>query len=247
LVSGASILTGMVQGFRITLAYGEGCIWPQEFIAEDLGEEDIVGDVFGFELVATGWRRRRSGVGRVSRAGRGSRRRRKRTWEASRAGGRVNGVGGRETFEIPEPVEGLNNFLGVGEDGDWVRLETGAGSLAGFELALEEESGIGEFLSLRTTITWSASPMRFMKPEIRSPERSTVLSRRIFQPSLSSLSQRRSTISVRFRESSEELSPQANEMKIAGLPSGGRSGRAAICSWFPAFRLYRAMKRLVWR
>jgi hypothetical protein len=37
----------------ITLSYGEGCIWPQEFMAEDLSEEDIVGDVFGFELVAT--------------------------------------------------------------------------------------------------------------------------------------------------------------------------------------------------
>jgi hypothetical protein len=37
----------------ITLPYGEGCVRPQEFMAEDLGEEDIVGDVFGFELVAT--------------------------------------------------------------------------------------------------------------------------------------------------------------------------------------------------
>ena len=37
----------------ITLSYGEGGIWPEEFMAEDLGEEDIVGFVFGFELVAT--------------------------------------------------------------------------------------------------------------------------------------------------------------------------------------------------
>jgi hypothetical protein len=35
------------------LSYGKGCIWSQEFMAEDLGEEDIVGLVFGFELVAT--------------------------------------------------------------------------------------------------------------------------------------------------------------------------------------------------
>jgi hypothetical protein len=41
-------------------------------------------------------------------------------------------------------VEGLNKFPGVGKDGDWVRLEAGAGGLAGFELAVEEE-GIGEF------------------------------------------------------------------------------------------------------
>jgi hypothetical protein len=42
-------------------------------------------------------------------------------------------------------VEGLNKFLGVGEDGDWVRLGAGTGSLAGFELAVEEEGWIGEF------------------------------------------------------------------------------------------------------
>ena len=37
----------------ITLSYGEGCIGAEEFVAEDLSEEDIVGLVFGFELVAT--------------------------------------------------------------------------------------------------------------------------------------------------------------------------------------------------
>ena len=47
----------------------------------------------------------------------------------------------------PEPVEGLNEFLWVGEDGDWVGFEAGTGSLAGFELAVEEEGGIGEFFS----------------------------------------------------------------------------------------------------
>jgi hypothetical protein len=66
-------------------------------------------------------------------------------WELG-AGGGVHGVGGREAFEIPEPVEGLNNFLWVGEDGDWVRLEAGAGSLAGFELAVEDNGGEWEFL-----------------------------------------------------------------------------------------------------
>ena len=62
-----------------------------------------------------------------------------------RAGGGVNGLGGRKAFEIPELVEGLDNFLGVGQDGDEVGLEAGAGSLTGFELAVEEEGGIGEF------------------------------------------------------------------------------------------------------
>ena len=37
----------------ITLSYGEGCVRAEEFMAEDLGEEDIVGLVFGFEAVAT--------------------------------------------------------------------------------------------------------------------------------------------------------------------------------------------------
>jgi hypothetical protein len=37
----------------ITLAYGEGSVWTEEFVTEDLGEEDIVGNVFWFELVAT--------------------------------------------------------------------------------------------------------------------------------------------------------------------------------------------------
>jgi hypothetical protein len=37
----------------ITLSYGKGCIRTEEFMAEDLGEEDIVGLVFGFEPVAT--------------------------------------------------------------------------------------------------------------------------------------------------------------------------------------------------
>jgi hypothetical protein len=31
-----------------------------------------------------------------------------------RAGGGVDGVGTREGFEIPEPVEGLDDLLGVG-------------------------------------------------------------------------------------------------------------------------------------
>ena len=35
------------------LSDGEGSVWAEEFMAEDLGEEDIVGLVFGFELVAT--------------------------------------------------------------------------------------------------------------------------------------------------------------------------------------------------
>ena len=34
----------------ITLSYGEGCVWTEEFMAGDLGEEDIVGLVLGLNL-----------------------------------------------------------------------------------------------------------------------------------------------------------------------------------------------------
>jgi hypothetical protein len=56
----------------------------------------------------------------------------------------VNGCGGRKALEVPESVEGLDDFLGIGQDGDEVRLEAGAGSLTGFELAVEEDGGIGQ-------------------------------------------------------------------------------------------------------
>ena len=49
-----SIVTGLSNiKILITLSHGKRCIWPEELMPEDLGEEDIVGLVFGFELVAT--------------------------------------------------------------------------------------------------------------------------------------------------------------------------------------------------
>jgi hypothetical protein len=60
------------------------------------------------------------------------------------AGGGVNGCGGRKAFEVPESVEGLDDFLGVGQNGDEIGLKAGAGSLAGFQLAVKEEGGIRE-------------------------------------------------------------------------------------------------------
>jgi hypothetical protein len=41
-------------------------------------------------------------------------------------------LGEGEAFEGPESVEGLDDFLGVAEDGDELGLEAGAGGLAGF-------------------------------------------------------------------------------------------------------------------
>ena len=69
-----SILTGTSQRLSnekilITLSYGEGCVRAEEFMAEDLGEEDIVGLVFGFELVATDGAVGASEVALVSREG----------------------------------------------------------------------------------------------------------------------------------------------------------------------------------
>jgi hypothetical protein len=61
------------------------------------------------------------------------------------AGGGVHGLWGREAFDGPEGVEGLDDFLGVGQNGDEVGLGTGTGSLAGFDLAIEEGGGVGEF------------------------------------------------------------------------------------------------------
>jgi hypothetical protein len=48
------------------------------------------------------------------------------------AGGGVDGLGGRKALQRSESVEGLDKFLGVGEDGDEVGLEAGTGSFGGF-------------------------------------------------------------------------------------------------------------------
>jgi hypothetical protein len=103
-------------------------------VPQDLCKEDIVGHVPGFEAVAAdgsigasevawfpGLIQRTEGVGDVL--------------GQLRAGGGVNGIGAREGFEIPESVEGLDNFLWIGQDRDRVRLEACAGSMACFELA----------------------------------------------------------------------------------------------------------------
>jgi hypothetical protein len=63
----------------ITLSYGEGSVGSEEFMAEDLGEEDIVGDIFGFELVAAEGAVGAAQVAGFPGEGQGSRRRRTRT------------------------------------------------------------------------------------------------------------------------------------------------------------------------
>ena len=63
-----------------------------------------------------------------------------------RAGGGVYGVGGSEGFEGSELLEGVDDQFWFGQNRDRVRLKAGAGSLAGFELAIEDNGGKGEFL-----------------------------------------------------------------------------------------------------
>ena len=62
-----------------------------------------------------------------------------------RAGG-VDCIGAPESFEGTEPVECPDNLFWVGQDGDGVRLLSGAVSVAGFKLAVEDEGGVGEFV-----------------------------------------------------------------------------------------------------
>ena len=63
-----------------------------------------------------------------------------------RAGGGVDGIRGGEAFEGSELGELGDDLFWLGQDGDRVRLKAGAWSVAGFELATEDEGGEGEFL-----------------------------------------------------------------------------------------------------
>jgi len=151
----------------IALPHGKRSIRPQELVAEDLGEEDVVGHILWFEHVAADGAVSRAEVARfpglVQRAeGVGD------VLGELRAGGSVNGIGAREGFEIPESVEGLDNFLWIGQDGDRVRLEACAGSVAGFKLAVEDEGWEGEFLGRQTEAgakeDFGRRPVRAMRP-----------------------------------------------------------------------------------
>jgi hypothetical protein len=81
----------------ITLPDRERCIWSEEFMAEDLGKEDIVGLVFGFELVATDGAVGASQVAGFPREVEGAEGGGHVLWEL-RAGGGINGLWGREAL-----------------------------------------------------------------------------------------------------------------------------------------------------
>jgi hypothetical protein len=129
----------------VALADGEsGCSW-EEFMAEDFCDEDVLGHAYWFEAVAAD-----SGIGASQVAwfpgkGEGAEGSRNVFGEL-RAGGGVDGVWGGEAFEGAEVGELGDDLFWLGQNGDRVRFEDGAGSVAGFELATEDEAGIGEFL-----------------------------------------------------------------------------------------------------
>jgi len=60
--------------------------------------------------------------------------------------GGVDGIWGGEDFESSELGELGDDLFWLGQNRDGVRLEAGAGSVAGFELATEDEGWEGEFL-----------------------------------------------------------------------------------------------------
>jgi len=66
--------------------------------------------------------------------------------ELRAAGGRADGVWGGEAFEGAELGEFGDDLFWFGQNGDRVRLKAGAGSVTGFELAIEDNGGKGEFL-----------------------------------------------------------------------------------------------------
>ena len=118
-------------------------------MAEDLGQEDVVGLVLGFKLVAADGSVGAAEVagfpGFVQRAESGG-----NVLGQLRAGGGVDGIGTREGFQGPELIESADDLFWIGQNGNRVRLEAGAGGVAGFELAVEDECEEGEFPGRQT-------------------------------------------------------------------------------------------------
>src|SRR6516165_4834133 len=118
-------------------------------MAEDLGQEDVVGLVSGFKLVAADSSVSAAEVagfpGFVQRAEGGG-----NVLGQLRAGGGVDGIGAREGFQGPELIESADDLFWIGQNGNRVRLEAGAGGVAGFELAVEDECEEGEFPGRQT-------------------------------------------------------------------------------------------------
>jgi hypothetical protein len=122
----------------VALPDGEGSGPWEEFMAEDFCDEDVLGHVLGFKAVAADSGEGASQVAWFPGKGEGAESSRNVFGEL-RAGGGVDGVWGGEAFE------GDDDLFWLGQNRDGVRFEAGAGSVAGFELALEDEGWEGDF------------------------------------------------------------------------------------------------------
>jgi hypothetical protein len=114
-------------------------------MAEDFCDEDVLGHVFGLKTVAANCGAGASQVAWFPGKGEGSEGSRN-LFGQLRAGGDVDGVWGGEAFDGTELGDLGDDLFWLGQNRDGVRLETGAGSVACFELATEDEGGVGEFL-----------------------------------------------------------------------------------------------------
>ena len=117
-------------------------------MAEDLGQEDVVGLVFGLEPVAADGSVGASEVARFPGLVQGNEGVRNVLWELGAAGG-VDGIGAQECFHDAEVLQGADDQAWLSQDRDRVGLEAGARGLAGLELATEDEGGEGKLLFWR--------------------------------------------------------------------------------------------------
>src|SRR6516162_8523724 len=114
-------------------------------MAEDLGQEDVVGLVSGFELVAADSSVSAAQVARlpgfVQRAEGGG-----NVLGQLRAGGGVDGIGAREGFQGPELIERADDLFWIGEDRDRIRLEVVPGAWRVLSWPSKMMAGKGSFL-----------------------------------------------------------------------------------------------------
>jgi hypothetical protein len=100
----------------VTLSDRKRGIWTQKFMTEDLGEEDIVGDVLGFESVATDGAVGASQVAGLPRQFEGAEGGGHVLGELG-AGGGVDGLGGRKLLRSRRVSRAWTSFLGSARTG----------------------------------------------------------------------------------------------------------------------------------
>jgi len=109
----------------VTLADEERCVRPQELVAEDLGQEDVVGLVLGLEPVAADGSVGASEVARFPGLVQGTEGVGNVLGQLG-AGGGVDGIGAGEGFHGAEVLQGPDDEAWLRQDRDRVGLEAGA-------------------------------------------------------------------------------------------------------------------------